>query len=126
MADDLHTIRFKRSGTEFEMTGSRDDVRRAWTTLEAAVVAAFAHTTANGHGNGDDPAEHTGETKTTAKRRSRRQNQRASSTDERADVAGKLVNTSLNGFPKLGSKPSARFAAYAALGWARSKAGIDG
>src|SRR6185437_11599169 len=48
------------------------------------------------------------------------------SSDQRADVTEKLMNTSLDGFAKVGNKPSARIAGYAALDWARKKAGIDG
>jgi hypothetical protein len=130
MADELHTIRFKREGVEFELTGSREEVTRAWESLKPAVVTAFEQATSNGSTrpstteNGDVES---GEGK--AKKRRRKtggQQRRAATSSERADVEKKLTETPLDGFAQIGSDPSARIAGYAALDWARTKADTDG
>jgi hypothetical protein len=128
MANELHTIRFKRGGVEFELIGSEERVIEAWTKLEDAVVAAFAED-AEESSSGDPSAENgNGKDRQATKTKRRTKSFKGHQGDDalRADVAEKLSNTSIDGFAKLGSKPSARFAGYAALDWARKKADIDG
>jgi hypothetical protein len=127
MADELHTIRFKREGVEFELTGSQEEVARAWTSLEPAVVAAFEKAPPSGDSRQATENGDSGEA-TTKKRRRRTSGQRRSGTtiNERADVKQKLAETPLDGFAEIGNKPTSRMAGYAALAWAHKKAGIDG
>lgn len=131
MADELHTIRFRREGVEFELTGSQEEVARAWVSLESAVVSAFLQAAPNGDAPGSTAEAGAGESGegTTRKRRRRPGGQqRASGTSNngRAEVEKLLTETSLDGFAQLGSSPTARMAGYAALEWAHNKAGVDG
>jgi hypothetical protein len=127
MADEMHTIRFKRGGIEFELTGSQDEVSRAWGSLESAVVTAFTQAASSGD---TEPTENgSGESGDTPKKKRRKaatSRRNAATNNERAEVEAKLKETSLDGFVQLGSNPSSRIAGYAALSWAREKADVDG
>jgi hypothetical protein len=128
----LHTIRFKRGEDEFELTSTAEEVAKVRAMLEPYVETTFAE--AGG------PVEEEGEEKPAAadkaraarggrrgrRRGGRRQQAESGSGDERAAVRERLLNTPLEGFPKMGSKPTARLAGYATLAWAREKLGIDG
>ena len=137
MADDRsHSIRFKRGATEFEMTGSATEIGAAWRRLESAVVEAFTSVEDIDDDDGADVAAAGAGTSATApktptprKRTSRRRNTSGSSggaPSERADVKEKLAAASMEKFPKVGPKPSARYAAFATLSWANKELKIDG
>jgi len=124
----LHSIRFRRDGVEFEMTGTREDVAAAWDALQAPVVAAFTGTRQAapkkelpGEENGEEDANKT------PKRRRKPGTRKASG----GGAAGsenltKLLGSQVHDFPEIGDDPGALYAGYATLQWARDKLGIDG
>jgi hypothetical protein len=127
MADEMHTIRFKRGGIEFELTGSQEQVSRAWGSLEASVVTASTQAVSNGDAEGAENGNgESGEAPKKKRRKAATSRRNAATNDERAEVEAKLKETSLDGFAHLGSNPSSRIAGYAALSWARAKADVDG
>jgi hypothetical protein len=132
MSDQVHTIRFKRDGVEFELTGSEADVQKAWSALESSVVSAFGRGTAQhqapapepqAKGKSSDGGE--GQTKV-RKRTSRRSAGGTKSPDGRADVLKKLLDADHDTFPELPDDAQAVYKALAALQWARETLAIDG
>src|ERR1019366_3715042 len=99
MSDQLHSIRFKREGVEFELTGTQADVQKVWTALESSVVSTFGHAAAGRHqppsdepdGDGEPPDGEEAQAKP-RKRRSRRSTGGVKNADGRADVVTKLLN----------------------------------
>jgi hypothetical protein len=119
----------KRGGNEFELTGSQEDVARAWITLEPSVVAAFQdndpETEPQGSqtdGNGERKAP-----KQAPKKRVQPQRQKTKKQDQQQDeTLETLLAAPRDKFPELGKSPKALYAAYATLNWANEELGIDG
>jgi hypothetical protein len=119
--EQLHTIRFKRGDDEFELTSTAEEVASWREALEPAISQTFKTAQA--------PAPKPVRETPRAPRGGGRRRQRAprgGSEGARTAIRERLLGASLEGFPKIGSKPSALLAGYATLSWARAKFDIDG
>jgi hypothetical protein len=135
MAEGLHTIRFKRDGVEFEMTGSQEDVEKAWAALEPSVVSAFTEAQTGGRrrqqqASEPDPGDQgngNGKPKAKPKPKSRRSASGATkSGGEREEILTKLLDADFDTFPELPNNAKAVYTGLATLRWARDELGIDG
>src|SRR4051794_28648315 len=119
----MHSIKFKRNGVEFEMSGSADDVAKAWAALHPTVVASFEHAASRTprRENTSESASTTDNGGDGARRRTTRK--RGPSTGERATSSNlpMLLAAQVDDFPEIGETPTALYAAYATLKWARDK-----
>lgn len=126
MSEQAHSIRFKRDGVEFELTGSETDVQKAWSALESSIVGAFGRA-AEQHPRAPKPDSEkqtadTGDMQTKAKRRGGRRTT-GGKTDE---VLDKLLNADFDTFPALPDDAQAVYTGLATLQWAKDTLGIDG
>lgn len=122
------SMRFRRDGVEFELSGSAEDVRKAWTALEALVVAAYAEP-ARSSANSGTKRLGEGSTGETPGRRPRRKSTRGSTATGEAKPESnlsKLLAARVDEFPEIGDNPTALYAGYAVLRWAKETLGIDG
>lgn len=127
MGEQLHSLRFKKGGVELELTGTRDDVMGAWQKLEGAAVEAFASESSR-----PEPAPSTGSStqgSKTPERKPRKKTTRtraSSGESKREDNLSKLLAAQVDEFPEVGDSPTALYAGYATLRWAKDSLGIDG
>src|SRR3954451_21483715 len=117
--DRLHTIRFKRGDTEFELTSTREDVARAWGALDEAVIISFApaapapaDAAETGGGGG------TGRKRRTTGRKKTGAAAGGANTDGAQTPADVLAAARIDDFPEIGDDPPALMAGYAVLQWA--------
>lgn len=120
-----HSIfRFKRGSTEFEFVGSEADVAKAWDLLGPVVASALkGASNETTETNGSSDKANVANRKPT--RRVARRTPSAGS-GAREEIRTKLLETPLEGFPHLGDNPTARYAGYALLDWAKGVLEIDG
>jgi hypothetical protein len=121
--DQLHTIRFKRGSDEFELTGSQEDIARAWTTLAPSVVATFQEDEKEAVPKAD---QRDVSTQASKKRTQPKRGKRKQPTQDADDMLEKLLGAPLDKFPELGKSPKALYAAFATLNWSNEELGIDG
>jgi hypothetical protein len=135
MADANSTIRFKRGDVEFELVGSASDVSRAWASLSGVIANAFAESTPpreRGSGEGDTQGEQTTRKQTARKKTTRKKTTARAAggtrgqAKDRSKTLQKLLDAKRDTFPDLGSSPTALYAGYATLSWARKELDIDG
>jgi hypothetical protein len=129
--DAVHSIKLKRHGIEFELTGSAEVVGEAWAALQPTVVDSFPTTaspsrrrrTTSRKGASTTESEVSGGDSAPRRRTAKRA---AATSDGASKNIDALLAAHMEDFPEIGDEPPGLYAAYATLKWASDKLQIDG
>jgi len=130
VSEQLHTVRFKRGNVEFELTSTPAEVAKLRKVLEPAVLAALAGDHDSPRSLDEDLTVVAAVKTETAKRPARRprvlHDVQGGEGEQRATVWQNLLAAAPDGFPSIGARPDALYAAYMLLRWARETLDIEG
>jgi len=130
-ATKAQAIRLKIGDAELELVGSREDVQRAWETLQPSVLGLFAGRSdplppADGDGVAPDLDEPKPKKPTPSKRPNRRVGRPPGNSNGREAFLEKLLTADFDSFPELPNDAQAVYTGLATLRWARDQLDIDG